>query len=82
MDDFCETDSEEVSKKRHELIEYLRSEGRNISIAAGYGWDCANKIIAYYDLVYACPGDPGGWAFLEAAIDEYKKRVKEVKEDA
>ena len=82
MDKFCESDDDKTAKHRQELIDYLRKEGRRISIFAGYGWDCANKIIAYYDLVYACPSDHGGWVFLEAAIEEYKKRVKGVEQDA
>lgn len=76
----CEQDTYEIRDKRELLINYLKKEGLTISAYAKNGWDCANKIIAYYDLVYTCPSDPGGWALLESAIKEYQER--KVKENA
>lgn len=62
-------------EEKDEIISYLRLEGRKISNFARQGWDCANKIINYYDLVYSCPGDNAAWAFLGSAVKEYKERV-------
>ena len=73
----CEQDSDGIRLHRESLINYLKLEGKRISNFARQGWSCANKIINYYDLVYTCPSDAAGWAFLETEIENYKKRLKE-----
>jgi hypothetical protein len=55
-----------------EVMAYLTANGNAIGKAGERGDTNAVRIMALYQMVYSCPGDPGARGLLTAAVTEYR----------
>lgn len=60
-------------KTADQVIEQLKTEGKEIGAKASKGDKKALEVIKMYDMVYKCPGDPGARVFLVEAYNSFKR---------